>query len=198
MLDLLRLSDWRAVTCADARNRDREFEALLELHYRRVFALAYRIVGNRDDAADVTQDTFLRVYRALPRLRHDGASSAWVYRIAVNVAVDGCRRKRRSAHVILACDQGHADGEATEPALRDAVVDPAEVAEHNEHLDQIRSAIDNLPAPYRLVVRLHHLEGMRIADIARRLGVPAGTVKSRLSRARAALRRILSLRLALD
>lgn len=197
MVNLLRVDRWPDLAAARERDRKAEFEQILDLHYRRTYRLIYRMVGNEGDAADLTQETFIRIYKALPKLRAEGASSAWVRRIATNVCVDYMRRRRKSP-VLLAtdapvCDEGYtaeAQWQSAEAA------DPARVLEERERSRTVHRAINELPSPYRTVVLLHHIAGMRVDDVAETLDIPVGTVKSRLSRAREALRRSLTPTLA--
>ncbi len=193
MINLLHPARHTGGNAGPEESRNARFERILEQHYRHVYRILYRMVGNAEEAADLTQDVFVRIYRALPRLRAEGASTAWVCRIAVNVGVDHLRRCRRSL-VAYSLDAGTGDAAdaGTNGALREASVDPAELAEREEQRSTIRSAIAELPTDYRDVLALHHLEGMQVDEMAQRLGIPVGTVKSRLSRARNALRRRLA------
>lgn len=193
MVNMLRARPWIDVAPARERDAREKFEAIFELHYRRVYRLIYRMVRHEGDAADLTQETFVRIYRALPRLREEGASSAWVSRIATNVCVDFVRRRRKtSAAYSLDARPGEVGALPETRLPDDCTVDPAKVVHDREWARAVRSAIDHLPTSYRTVILLHHIAGMRVDDVAETLGVPAGTVKSRLSRAREVLRRRLA------
>lgn len=193
MVNLLRVARWGDLASERDRDLKEQFEAILDLHYRHVFRLAYRMVRDVNDAADLTQETFLRIYRALPHLRHQEASSAWVRRITVNVCVDFIRRRRRNAVVASLDAQAGETGAVLDAHLpHDATVDPFAVAEQRERQRTVRRAIDELPQTYRTVLLMHHIHEMRVEDVAEELGVPVGTVKSRLSRARRALAKRLA------
>lgn len=193
MVNLLGARPWVDASSRLGRNVAAEFEDILDAYYRQVYALIYRMVRNEADAADLTQEAFVRVYRALPRLRHTDARAAWVRRIATNVTVDHIRRRRylRSSVSLdsVASDEGAfgADVLQSDPSR-----DPAAVALEEERAQVLRRAVEALPSGYRTVIVLHHMESMRVDEIAEALRVPEGTVKSRLSRARQALRRRLS------
>ena len=188
VVNLLRARPWVSIASHADRDLNAEFEAILELHYRRVYRLIYRMVRNESDAADLTQETFIRVYRALPRLRADGACAAWVRRIATNLCVDHIRRRRATLPSVEAseCSISH-DREADADSN-----DPAHIFMAGERSRLVHRAVEALPVEYRTVVILHHLEDMRVDEIAEALRIPAGTVKSRLSRARQALYRRLA------
>jgi len=169
------------------------FEALVESHYRRIYSLVYRMVRSEPDAADLTQEVFVRAYRALPRLRIDGAQVAWLRRIATNLSLDFLRR-RSAAPTLSSLDAR--PSEESDVLLSWDIADPRGEPERlfasKERLSVLHRAIDTLPDDYRSVIVLHHIEEMRVEEIADALGVPPGTIKSRLSRARRALRRKLS------
>jgi RNA polymerase sigma-70 factor (ECF subfamily) len=188
LVNLLRARPWLSLARSAERDLKEEFEEILELHYRRVYRLIYRMVRDEADAADLTQETFIRVYKALPRLRIDGARAAWVRRIATNLCVDFMRRRRTSMAALDTIEQ--AQGEMT--ATRAEHGDPAHLFMESERARLVQRAVDSLPPDYRTVIVLHHLEDMRVDEIAETLGIPSGTVKSRLSRARQALHRRLA------
>lgn len=104
MVNLLRIRPWVGLAPAQERDLKAEFEQILDLHYRRVYRLIYRMVRNEADAADLTQETFIRVYRALPRLRLDGACAAWIRRIATTSRV-----VTADAEMLQACCVQHTD-----------------------------------------------------------------------------------------
>lgn len=199
MINLLRLRcPWPNPSSGDARETETPvddvlFEALVETHYRRIYSLVYRMVRSEQDAADLTQEVFVRAYRALHRLRVDGAQGAWLRRIATNLCLDFLRR-RNAAPTFSSLDAR--SSEDTDARLSWEVADPRGEPDRlfasNERLRTLHRAIDTLPDDYRAVIVLHHIEELRVEEIADALGLPPGTIKSRLSRARRALRRKLS------
>lgn len=192
----LRLNGMRALDLPGVRDRDRDdefFQSLVEDHYRRVYTLIYRIVHNESDAADLTQETFVRVYKALPRLRAEGASATWIRRIATNLSLDFLRRRKAAPQCSSLDVSSPDDAEQTQVRdIADLSSDPEKLVASDERTQILRSAVAGLPNDYRAVIVLHHMEEMRVEEIAEVLGVPEGTVKSRLSRARKALFRKLS------
>jgi len=170
-----------------------EFTALVDSHYRRIYSLIYRMVRNESDAADLTQETFVRIHRALPRLREAAARSAWIRRIATNLCLDFLRR-RNATPATSSLDARPSEDSDTLLSwdVSDPTGEPDRIFSNGERLAVLHRAIDSLPDDYRLVIVMHHIEEIRVEDIADSLGVPAGTIKSRLSRARRELHRKLS------
>lgn len=167
-------------TIRRAQHREREaFEMLVEQHVADVYRLAAAIVGPTD-AQDVTQETFIAVWQQLPRLRDPDAFPAWLRRICVNRSKNWLRdAKRRPA------------GTSFEAADRGAAA-TADLAGDAEMRATLEPALRSLNADQRVVLALHYSLGFSIADVAELLGVPAGTVKSRLSAGLTALRRAVS------
>lgn len=176
-----------------ARQDDRAvFEALVDAHYRRIYNRILRIVRSEEEAADLTQEAFVRAYRAFSHLRAEGASSAWLRRIATNLALDHLRR-RKTAVPTVPLDPLTAEGDFTHiPEIADTSMDPLRLSLTNERARVIRAAVQELSDDYRIVIVLHHMEDMGVEEIAEILHAPVGTVKSRLSRARKALQRRLA------
>ncbi len=197
MINLLHLRAWPdssgGVAEPETRVSDADFRELVEAHYRRVYNLAYRMVRSEQDAADLTQEVFVRIYRALPRLRVESARSAWIRRIATNLCLDFLRR--RNATPSLASLDARPNDSTDTPLswdIPDPSTEPDTLFTARERLATLHRAIDTLPPDYRTVIVLHHVEELRVEEIADALGVPPGTIKSRLSRARRELRRKLS------
>lgn len=166
------------------------FRVLFERHQRRIYGAVLGIVRSSADAEDVTQDAFVRAYRALGSLRHGQAFLPWLYRIAVNLARNHLRDRRAGLWESL--DAGVSwDEENLERQIADPGPDPAELVEAREAAAVVRDAIDQLPAIHREVIVLHHLQEVPVEEIAQILGCSSGTVKSRLARAREALKRKL-------
>jgi len=162
-----------------ARGGDAEaFRGLVERYQDRVFALARRMVGEREEAEEVAQDAFLRAWRALPRFRGDARFSSWLYRITYRRACDAAAsirsRRRRERDLETA----------------GAITDPAQAAAPSggEALERL---IASLPEAQRAAITLFYYQDRSLGEVARILGLPEGTVKTHLHRARAALRRAL-------
>lgn len=159
---------------------------LVAAHQRTVFNLAFHLLGDRDEALDVSQEVFLRVFRTLSRFRGQSALRTWIYRIVVNQVSNRQRwwRRRRQADLISLDDHLRHCGEleATREILPDRLLASKETAA------RIWAAMEQLPFDQRTALVLREIDGLRYEEIAFTLDVAVGTVKSRLTRARQALR----------
>ena len=159
---------------------------LVAAHQRMVYGLAFNLLGNRDDALDLSQDVFLRVFRTLSRFRGQSALRTWIYRIVVNQARNRQRwwRRRHRAEQVSLDDylRNFGDLEARQDILPDRLLASKETAA------KIWQAMDQLPFDQRTALILREVDGLRYDEIAYTLDVAVGTVKSRLTRARQALR----------
>lgn len=165
-----------------ARTGDREaFGALVEQYRDNVYRLAYRMCGNAYDADEAAQEAFVAAWRALPNFRGDAKFSTWLYRLTTNAAIDVMRREKRHKAV--------GDGEMMEVA--DTSNSPQETVERTEQQEAVQRALATLSAEYREVLLLRYMEELDYAEIAEVLKLPSGTVKSRINRAKAALKSAL-------
>ncbi len=164
------------------------FNELVLAYQNRVYNLAYRIMGDPAAASDATQETFIAAYRKLSTFR-GGSFRSWLLRIVTNRCYDELRRHKRRPIVSL-------DNlvEEANPALVNDDESPEERVGRWELARFLQEAITTLPQDQRIVLVLSDVEGMAYAEIAATVGVPVGTVKSRLARARARLRDILQAR----
>ena len=167
-----------------ARRGDRDaFNELVRSTYRDIYALAYRLTGNRDDAGDVVQDAYVRAYRAIRRFRGDSSFSTWMYRITSNCASTHLSRRSRQRTEELSDDVPIVDlRPEQDPSLR------AEAAVLRHHIDR---AIRALPDRLRQVVVLRDLHDLSHSEIAAELGITTSAAKVRLHRARQRLRAVL-------
>ena len=159
---------------------------LVDAHQRMVYGLAFNLLGNRDDALDLSQDVFLRVFRTLSSFRGQSALRTWIYRIVVNQARNRQRwwRRRHRAEQVSLDDylRNFGDLEARQDILPDRLLASKETAA------KIWQAMDRLPFEQRTALILREVDGLRYDEIAYSLDIAVGTVKSRLTRARQALR----------
>jgi RNA polymerase sigma-70 factor (ECF subfamily) len=164
---------------------------LVSSHERMVFQLALHLLGDRDEALDLSQEVFLRVFRTISSFRGQSALRTWIYRIAINQARNRqrwWRRRRRADQVQL--EQYVLDhGELRQPGDVDS---PDRAFTRKEMAARLWAALDGLPFDQRTVIVLREIDGLSYEDIADSLDVAVGTVKSRLTRARQTLRRALS------
>jgi RNA polymerase sigma-70 factor (ECF subfamily) len=173
------------------------FNSLVERHQAGAYALALRMLGDPDSAADVTQDAFFSAYRAISSFR--GSSfRAWLFRIVSNGCFDHFRAQaRRPATSLEAALEADADGDAAADArLPRAMIDPSwdpeRTALRAEVIEQIQAALLKLPPEQRLALILSDIQGLAYDEIAHTMETSLGTVKSRISRARAHLRALLT------
>ena len=156
------------------------FEILVRRHQRTIFNLVYRLLGDYDEAAEVAQEVFLSAYKSIGQFRGDANFSTWLYRIGLNHA--STRRKSLNN-----TQQRHVALDGTE-VIADGVADPAKSFEHKEIQQQVQQALNRLdPADARIIL-LRDLQDVPYEDVAEMLDIPVGTVKSRLHRARQALK----------
>ena len=168
------------------RGDEAAFEALIRLHEKKVYALCRRMCRDEDDALEAAQDAFLAVWRGIGGFRADAAFSTWLYRLATNACLDVLRReKKRGADVSLDDEEARLD-----PA--DSAPRPEDAAERAETRRLVREAVGALPDDYRQVLLLREFEQLSYAEISEIAQLDIGTVKSRISRARQALRNYLA------
>lgn len=165
-----------------------DFEQLVTAYEKNVYNLALRMVGDPDDAADITQETFIKAYRALGSFRGDSKFSSWIYRIASNVCLDFLRSRSRRAQVPLSFENEDAEGEIELP---DMSQNPEKVLMKKLSMEAVRRGMEKLPPKQRQILVLRELCGLSYAELAQTLSVEEGTVKSRIFRARKRLCAIL-------
>lgn len=178
-----RMDDADEELAARARAGDRQaFSLLVRRHQDRVFRFILRMSGIRDEAMDLTQETFLKAYRALPGWRPEARFGTWLFQIAHNATLDVLRRRQRISFVSL--EAGLPDEETLDP--HDGKPLPEEQLHGKQRIGLLERALRELPLEQREVLLLRELEDMSYAEIAATLGINEGTVKSRLARARVA------------
>lgn len=175
-----------------ARSGDRAAAGALVRRYEdRIFALALAKLRSREDAEDVTQEVFVKAFAALERFRGGCAFYTWLYQIALNRCMDVQRRRQRKPSPLSLADP-FLQEPGREPVDASCDRDPYSGAVREEVCGAVQAAIDSLPERLRLAVILHDLEGMTEREVGALLGCPAGTIKSRLHRARGLLRNELA------
>lgn len=158
------------------------FEKLVTEYEKAVYAIAQRMTGNAEDAADMTQETFIKAYNSLSSFRGDSKFSVWLYRIANNVCLDFLRSKSRRPTVSLSTEDD--DGEETQLDIADESQSPELLLESSLTRDAVRRGLDSLPPDYKQILLLREIQGLSYEEIAAALGIESGTVKSRIFRAR--------------
>lgn len=173
----------RRLILAARKGSEEAFREIVERNHARLYEVVFRIVRHRADAEEVTQETFLRAYRNLDRFAFDSALYTWLYRIAVNAAVDLAKRRRRRAHVSL--DNQDSPLAASLPS---GGPPPAAGGQRSEMVALVREGIEALPEPFRSILVMREYGDLSYEQLAETLEVPKGTVESRLFRARMRLR----------
>src|SRR6059036_2168216 len=166
-----------------AQTGDRE--ALTQLimsqqHY--VYSIAMSVLKNPDDAADLSQEAFVRLFRALPQYNGESRFTTWLYRLVVNLGRDELRRRGRQVQIVPPGDDDEGPDELSSVADDDRWADPALALDSRELRDDVRRALAQLDEHYRLVLTLYYFDDMKYSDIAEVLDIPLNTVKSHIRR----------------
>jgi RNA polymerase sigma-70 factor (ECF subfamily) len=177
------VADRELVTRAVAGRED-SFEELVRRYQRPIAAYVYRMVGDYDAALDLTQEVFIKVYNSLSRYRPEFKFSTWIYKIAHNSAVDHLRRHCTREQSLM----NEFDGEQCELPIESRRPSPEQESERAERRAEIEQVVQGLPTAYRELVLLRHSHDLSYDEIALVTGLPLGTVKNRLFRAREVMR----------
>jgi RNA polymerase sigma-70 factor, ECF subfamily len=181
--DLASVSD-RDLVATAVGGVEGSFEEIVRRYQRPISAYVYRMVGNYESALDLTQEIFIKVYNSLARYRAEFKFSTWIFKIAHNSAVD---HLRRSATRELSLING-SENDQFELPVESGILSPEQESERRERRVEIESVIRALPANYRELVILRHSQDLTYEEIVEVTGLPLGTVKNRLFRAREMMR----------
>jgi len=168
------------------RGDKRAFELLVEKYQRKLARLVSRLVRDPGEVEDVTQEAFVKAYRALPSFRGDSAFYTWLYRIGINTAKNYLVATGRRAPTSTSVDAEEAEGLESGEPLRD-INTPESLLLSKEIATTVNAAIESLPEELRSAIQLRELEGMSYEEIAKLMDCPIGTVRSRIFRAREAI-----------
>lgn len=161
------------------------FDKLVKRYMKQIYQLAYQIVGNHEDADDISQEAFIQAYKSISKFKGRSKFSTWLRRIAVNLSINHLRKKSRHEHEPL--DEEILDSKDCSLIFSWAN-NPAEAVEAKELAQQIKEAMESLPEGEKAVFILRVYHKLSYKEIAKTIGCPAGTVMSRLNRARRKLR----------
>jgi RNA polymerase sigma-70 factor (ECF subfamily) len=170
--------DDNCLIAACREGKTEAFGVLVRRYQDRLYPTVFRLTGCAEDAWDLLQEAFLRAYEKLERFHGESSFYTWVYRIAINLALSDRRKHRHAASAPLSCDPPDPHGDD----------DPAGPLERAERDALVQRALDSLAPDHRTVVVMKEFDGLRYEEIGALLGVPVGTVRSRLHRARSELR----------
>lgn len=180
-IEPLTLPDDGALVAAALGGNPEAFGTLVERYDRAVFHLAYRTLRDTEEARDATQEAFFKAYRSLRTFRPGAKFSTWIFAITYHGCCDRLARRKRYSNDEL-------------PERADSGPGPEQTAIALDEAARLRAAIEALPEKYRTVITLYHLQGKQYEEIAEVLGLPMGTVKTHLFRAKEQLRRLLGAR----
>ncbi|MFZ5989212.1 MAG: RNA polymerase sigma factor [Bacillota bacterium] len=174
-----------------ARSGDVEaFEQLIQACQKKVFNIALRMLGNYDDASELAQEVFLKAYKSIKKFKGDSLFSTWIYKVTTNVCLDEIR-KRKNKKVVSLDEDIEYDGSEIKRQIKDESPGPEAAAESNEIKNVVNESIGVLPDDYKTVIVLRDIQGFSYDEISQIIKCPEGTVKSRINRARQALKKIL-------
>ncbi len=167
------------------------FDALMRRHEKKAYQYAYRLTQNQDDACDIVADAFVRVNAALKNFRGQSAFGTWLYRIITNCALDFKKKDKSSRNVSIEAP-AFSGGQEIQRQFEDEGPGPDELAERNAREHSVQQALSKMPEYQQAMLVMYHVENLSYEEIADALDLPLGTVKSRLNRARLALRDLLT------
>jgi RNA polymerase sigma-70 factor, ECF subfamily len=170
------------------------FRRLVERHQRRAFAVALALVRDENDARELVQDAFLRVFKSLPTFQGDSSFFTWLYRIVTNLSIDLMRRPGRQTSDFEESRLDLDDGADLDFPLLGRIdgADPADTVRRREIGGRLQTALDALPSYHRAVIVMREIDGLSYEEMAQIMGVSKGTIMSRLFHARQKLQRALA------
>ena len=164
------------------------FGELMQAHQDKIYTLCYRMTGNAEDAADLTQEVFLSAWRSLSRFQEQSSFGTWIYRMATNASIDFLRREKRRQVLSMTMEE---DSEERQAQVPDERYSPHRLLEQKEARQAVADALAALSPEHRQVLVLREMEGLSSQEVGQLLDLEEGTVKSRIARARLALRDFL-------
>jgi RNA polymerase sigma-70 factor (ECF subfamily) len=169
------------------------FNRLVMRHHRTAFNLAYRFLNNYEDANDIAQEAFIRVHKSLKRFKGNCSFKTWLYKIVLNLSRNKYRwKKRRGEFAKVSLDNPSRDPESNPMDVPDEAFSVEREIRRKEIQSRIEESLSLLPAEYREILVLRHMEGLSYSEISKLLKCAEGTIKSRLHRARVEIRKLLA------
>jgi RNA polymerase sigma-70 factor (ECF subfamily) len=185
------MTDSEKIWLKQSKSGDLEsFERLIEKYQHVAYNIAYRMVGNEEDAKDITQEAFIKVFKSIASFREDSSFSTWLYRIVMNTCKDELRKKKLK---VISIDRDIEVGESSVSfEIPDHTYSPEVVYEKKQLHAMLSQALTDLPEQNRIVVIMRDVQGFSYEDIAECINIPVGTVKSRINRGRHMLREMIT------
>lgn len=166
------------------------FEKLIDKYQVVAYNIAYRMVGNKDDAYDITQEALIKVYKSIKKFKGNSSFSTWLYRIVTNTCIDAIRKQKKVKTYSIDKPIETSEGSFTRE-LCDEKNKPEDIYERKETKEKVQEAIKKLPEQYRIVIILRDIQSFTYEEISESIDCPLGTVKSRINRGRILLKDIL-------
>lgn len=166
------------------------FDFLVERYQSKIINIAYGMLQDKEDAYDVAQEVFIKLYRKIGSFTGEASLDTWIHRVTVNASLDALRKRGRRVQTVPLAVEGE-DAQTVELPIADDSAAPEKVVLQNERRRMLLDAIERLSPKYRSVLVLREFEDLDYEQIASALGISVGTVKSRLNRAREKLRNLL-------
>ena len=177
------------ILISKAKEGDKKaFEEIISLYEKKVFSTIYYMVKNENEVEDIAQEVFVKIYRNLKNFKEESSLYTWIYRITINVCIDALKKKKNVVYIDEKVET--ADGEM-EMQLEDTAKGPEHLAEDEELKRKITDCIRKLPIDQRTMIILRDIKGFTYMEIAEMTKINLGTVKSKINRARTALKQIL-------
>lgn len=177
------------ILISKAKEGDKKaFEEIISLYEKKVFSTIYYMVKNENEVEDIAQEVFVKIYRNLKNFKEESSLYTWIYRITINVCIDELKKRKNVVYIDEKIET--ADGEM-EMQLEDTSKGPEHLAEDDELKRKITKCIRKLPVDQRTMIVLRDIKGFTYMEIAEMTKINLGTVKSKINRARAALKQIL-------
>ena len=182
--------DYMLVLRALNEKDERAYAELMERYRESIYFMLLKMINNRDDAEDLTIETFGKAFKRLSQYTPNFAFSTWLFKIASNNCIDFIRKKRIQALSLDSNLSGN-DGERIEFQVRDDKLDPEEAMQRKERIKKMREVVDSLKPKYKALVELRYFKEYSYDEISQELDIPLGTVKAQLFRAREVLQQIM-------
>ncbi len=174
------------------------FEEIVKRYQKKVYNTTYRMMGNPEDANDLAQEVFIRVYQNLHRFQWKASFSTWLFTITSNICRDELRKRQRRLKTQSLSDPIKLKDGEVEREIADDSMTPEKISDHRELRNEIQEVINQLPPEQKEVIVLREFQGFSYEEIAEVSGIAVGTVKSRISRARRSIRKNLKDQIAMN